>query len=240
MYTFVKILIVAFLSLTVLHAQGGAKAANAKGNAAAAKNKKKPEDKTEKGDALDSAKDLADPVKKQQLGWSPEFGVVGTAGMPFGDAGQVLNLGFGGRADFNTHIPALKFFKQHSFDIRPGFFGGVMLHSVKSDTKTGKFTALPGVLYAQLELTKVRADLRPYFAVGSGVTMSSASSTVTSTGESKSVSSVDATIYVALGMKYFLGKDQKFFIRADVSFYMIFEEVSGMFIHANVGGGYRL
>ncbi len=227
-------LILALVFATSIYAQAGAKPANGKAAAGKAAGKGKPDKdakKTEQGDPLDTSADLADPVAKQRVGWLPEFAALGTLALPIGDVATILDMGFGGRADFTTHIPAMKFLKQGGFDIRPGLLAGLQLHAVKS-AKGGNFTAMPGLIYASIELTRVSPSLRPYFALGSGVTISSASAT--------GIGSIDATLYGALGTKWFPGKEQKFFIKAEASFYMIFESVSGMFMHANIGGGYRI
>jgi hypothetical protein len=196
------------------------------------------EKKGEKGNAPETGKE-SQPAPAQ-LGWSPEIGALGTVALPIGDAGTILNMGFGGKLDFNTHIPALKFLKQGGFEIRPGIFAGVQTHSVKSSTKTGSFLGIPAVVYAEVDLTNISKVLTPYVALGGGVTMASATSTTTSTGESAKVSSVDATLYGALGAKYYFGAEKRVFVKAEAAFYMIFEEVSGMFVQGNVGAGYRL
>jgi len=172
--------------------------------------------------------------------WNPELGILGTLALPIGEVAQVLKMGFGGKLDFNTHIPALPFLKQAAFDIRPGVFSGIALHSASASTKTGSFTTIPVVVYAEIDFTTISTSFVPYFALGSGVAMSMASSTTTETGETNKVSSIDLILYSALGSKFYFGAEKKIFLKTEVGFSMIFEQVSGMFIQGNIGAGVRL
>jgi hypothetical protein len=188
-------------------------------------------DKDKKDKALDSAADLAPDAKKAPPTWSPEIALLGTVALPVGEAGKILDMGFGGKADITTHIPALTFLKQKSFDLRPGFFGGYQMYPVKS-AAGGNFTAMPFVLYAEVDFTTVSTAFVPYFALGAGVNMASASAT--------GVSSVDAALHGALGAKIYPGKERRFFIKAEAAFFTVFETVTGMFIQGNIGIGYKL
>src|SRR5262245_8832425 len=79
-----------------------------------------PKGKDKKEQPLDSAADRAPEAQKKTGGWSPELALLGTLALPIGDAGSILDMGFGGKADLTLNIPALRFLKQKSFDLRPG------------------------------------------------------------------------------------------------------------------------
>jgi len=226
-----QLALIACMTQSILLAQGATKPAA---------NVKPPAKGDQKNSVAESKPAESIEATQSTTAWNPELGILGGVALPIGDAGQVLNMGFGGKIDLNTHVPVLSFLKQKSFEIRPGVFSGVALHSVKSSSKTGNFMAIPFVVYAEIDFTSVSDSFVPYFALGSGATMAIANSTTIATSVANNVSSIDATLYAALGGKVYFGAEKKFFVKAEAAFFMIFETVSGMFVQGNMGAGVRL
>lgn len=151
--------------------------------------------------------------------------------IPTGDVGGALGMGFG----MQIFSDILLLEKETS--LRAGASLGYASFPVTATGKTGTLTLLPVLAYANAAYP-LPSGLRPYGKIGFGLTMASLSGEYED-GESINTSSNDLTLAVSVGTGYTHTSLPRLEFLIDISYMIVFEEVSGNFACLSLGIAYR-
>ena len=151
--------------------------------------------------------------------------------IPTGDVGGALGMGLG------MQIFSDILLSENKTSIRAGASLGYASFPVTATGKTGTLTLLPILAYANAAYP-LPSGLRPYAKIGFGLTMASLSGEYDD-GESISASSNDLTMAVSVGTGYTHASLPNLEFLIDMSYMIVFEEVSGNFISFSLGIAYR-
>ncbi len=159
------------------------------------------------------------------------MGILPALMIPTGDVGGALGMGLG------AQIFGDLLFWEKETSIRAGASLGYYSFPVEATGKTGTLTLLPILLYADAAYP-LPSGFKPYAKIGFGLTMASLSGEYDD-GESINASSNDLTLSVGIGTAYALASLPNLEFILDVSYMIVFEEVSGNFASISFGVAYR-
>ncbi len=194
--------------------------------------------KIKRSDIREIKYDEKEQLKKEEPDWEGfiekyklRAGILPAFIIPTGDVGGSLGMGFG--MQIFSDILLL----EKETNLRAGASLGYSSFNVEATGKTGTLTLLPILVYANAAYP-LPSGLRPYAKIGFGLTMASLSGEYED-GESINTSSSDLTLSVSIGTGYALASLPNLELLVDISYMIVFEEVSGNFASLSLGIAYR-
>lgn len=180
----------------------------------------------------DESKFLEDKKKKGSVAaresmvmkLEPEIGILPGIAYPFGKIGSVVNFGYGANLFSDVRIPL----KYKNFNIRLGLSVGFIFHGTTRADISANLIMLPITIYGKIGYA-FDMGLRLYLKLGGGITPMMA----------KSMLDMDPTAAFGIGLGYVPPKAPFIEIFIEAGMMMLFEQVRGDFITANVGVAFR-
>jgi hypothetical protein len=166
----------------------------------------------------------------------PILFVLPTYSIPLGAVNSILNPGYGALITMNFKTPFslidIKPFLLR-YNVSSGFF---YYKSSDPDVKASVFviptTICPEITY------QFENNIRPYFAIGVGLTYASLTGSSEKSG-SVQKSSVDGTLAAHIGVGYSNINIPNMEFLVDFGYLMMFETLSGQFFQISIGVGYK-
>ncbi len=179
-------------------------------------------------------KKIADKSKKLKLLSEPETDIITniqpTLGLmpgiayPFGNIGKAVKFGYGAHLFTDFRIP-MKF---QNFQIRLGLAAGFIFHGTTRSDISANLMMFPITIYGKF-MYAFDMGLRLYLKLGGGITPMMA----------KSMIDMDPTAAFGIGLGYVPPRAPFIEIFFEAGMMMLFEQVRGDFINANVGVAFR-